>query len=104
MDPRYIPSDLYYYELLPYLNNLPFYFALEDKNYLDLRFPDVKQAPTVCRRIAGEYYDETMALIGPDDAARLCMEREGALFIKPALYTAFGDGASQVDRMGFHPG
>ena len=92
MDPRYIPSDLYYYELLPYLNNLPFYYALEDKNYLDLRFPDVKQAPTVCRRIAGEYYDETMALIGLDDAARLCMEREGDLFIKPSLYTGFGKG------------
>ena len=92
MDPRYIPSDLYYIELLPYMNNMQFRFALEDKNYLDMRFSDVKQAPAVCRRIAGEYYDEKMKLIQPEDAVKLCMEREGELFIKPALYTGFGRG------------
>lgn len=92
MDPRYIPSDLYYIELLPYISNLPFRFALEDKSYLDIRFPDVKQAVTVCRRIAGEFYDEKMELIQPDDAVRLCLAREGELFIKPSLYTGFGRG------------
>ena len=74
MDPRYIPSDLYYLELLPYLNNFNFARATEDKNYLDLRFPDVKQAKTVCRRMAGEYYDGSMELIRRDDAVRLCRE------------------------------
>ncbi len=95
MDPRYIPSDLYYLELLPYINNQPFHYALEDKNYLDLRFPDVKQAATVCRRIAGEYYDAEMTLIDKEAAAGLVKEYEGSLFIKPALYTAFGNGIKE---------
>ena len=103
MEPGYIPSDLYYLELLPYMNNLQFRFALEDKNSLDLRFPDVKQARTVCRKMAGEYYDGDMNLIGEDEAVKLCLE-EGArgedgedgknaeLFIKPTLYSGFGKG------------
>lgn len=97
MDPRCIPSDLYYIELLPYINNMPFRFALEDKNYLNMRFPDVKQAATVCRRIAGEYYDDRMKLIREEAAAGLCLERSSELFIKPALYSGFGRGIQKFD-------
>lgn len=97
MDPRYIPSDMYYMELLPYFNNLPFHYALEDKNSLDLRFPDVKQAPTVCRKMAGEYYDDKMKLIEQEDAVSLCMERKGELFIKPTMYSGFGNGIQRFD-------
>ena len=97
MDPRYIPSDLYYLELLPYLNNFNFARATEDKNYLDLRFPDVKQAKTVCRRMAGEYYDGSMELIWRDDAVRLCREHPGTLFIKPSVYSGFGRGIREFD-------
>ncbi len=97
MDPRFIPSDLYYIELLPYINNMPFRFALEDKNSLDMRFPDVKQAATVCRRVAGEYYDDRMNMIGEKAAAGLCLQREGELFIKPALYSGFGRGIQKFD-------
>ena len=92
MDPRFIPSDLYYMELLPYLNNMQFRFALEDKNSLDMRFHDVKQAKTVCRRIAGEFYDDKMELIQLSDAVRLCRDQEEELFIKPSLYSGYGKG------------
>ena len=97
MDPRFIPSDLYYIELLPYINNLPFRWALEDKNYLDQRFPDVKQAKTVCHRIAGEYYDANMKMIQEEDAVMLCKEHQGDFFIKPALYSGFGNGIKRFD-------
>ena len=97
MDPRFIPSDLYYIELLPYINNLPFRWAIEDKNYLDRRFTDVKQAVTVCRRIAGEYYDADMELIQEDDAVSLCMKNGGELFIKPAVYSGFGMKIKKFD-------
>jgi hypothetical protein len=100
MDPRFIPSDLYYMELLPYLNNMQFRFASEDKNYLDMRFPDVKQARTVCRMIAGEYYDDKLELITEEEAVRLCREREGELFIKPSLYSGFGQGIQKFDPAG----
>ena len=100
MDPRFIPSDLYYIELLPYINNMQFRFALEDKNFLDRRFHDVKQARTVCRRMAGEYYDDKMELICQADAVRLCQKREGELFIKPSLYGGFGIGIQKFDPAG----
>lgn len=100
MDPRFIPSDLYYIELLPYINNLPFRWALEDKNYLDRRFPDVKQARPICHRIAGEYYDDQMQMIQEEDAVRLCREQAGELFIKPAIYSGFGDGIRCFDPSG----
>ena len=97
MDPRFIPTDFYYMELLPYMNNLQFRFALEDKNSLDMRFPDIKQAPTVCRRIAGECYDDKMELISKESAIKLCRERGGVLFIKPSLYTGCGIGIQNFD-------
>ena len=97
MDPRFIPSDLYYMELLPYLNNMQFRFALEDKNSLDMRFHDVKQAKTVCRGVAGEFYDEKMELIGREDAVALCREHGGELFIKPSLYSGYGQGIQRFD-------
>lgn len=92
MEPRFIPSDLYYNELLPYINNLPFRYALQDKCSLDLRFPDVKQADTVCRRMAGVYYGPEMEVIDRETAAALCLARKAVLFIKPSLYTAAGTG------------
>lgn len=92
MDPRFIPSDLYYNELLPYINNLPFRYALQDKCSLDLRFPEVKQAVTVCRRMAGVYYDPEMKVIDRNSAVRLCRSQLADLFIKPSLYTSAGVG------------
>ena len=100
MDPRYIPSDLYYLELLPYINNLHFSMAAEDKNYLDMRFYDVKQAKTVCRRMAGEYYNDRMEPIEAGDAVRLCRRHDGELFIKPSLYTGYGRGIQKFDPSG----
>jgi hypothetical protein len=53
IEPRFIPDDIYFCTLIPYLNNLQFTYALEDKNYLDIRLPEVKQAETICHRISG---------------------------------------------------
>ncbi|MBQ9180100.1 MAG: hypothetical protein IJ132_04800 [Firmicutes bacterium] len=100
MEAGYIPSDLYYMELLPYINNMPFHWATEDKNYLDLRFPDVKQAKIICRRIAGEYFDREMKNISEEEVLKICREQEGELFIKPSIYSAFGNGINHFDPSG----
>ena len=92
MDSRFIPSDLYYNELLPYINNLPFRFALQDKCSLDLRFSGVRQAETVCRRMAGVFYGADMEQIDSGEAVHLCLARESDLFIKPSVYTSAGVG------------
>jgi hypothetical protein len=63
MDPGFMPLDLLYNEIVPYLNNMQFRTAITDKAYYDVWFPDVKQAVTVCRRVAGIYYDGGMDII-----------------------------------------
>lgn len=104
MDPYLIPSDLYYNELLPYLNNLPFRYALQDKCYLDMKFPDVLQAVTVIRRIADTYYDPQMHVITEAEAAALCGQRKTDLFIKPSLYTGSGEGIRRFSPSGLKTG
>ena len=60
-------------------------------------FQYVKQAETVCRRMAGEYYDGKMELIRQDDAVTLCREHPGRLFIKPSVYSGCGRGIKEFD-------
>ena len=87
VDPRLIPADIYYTEIIPYVNSLEFYRASADKCYLDRRFPEIRLAKTVCRRIGGLYYDAAMDLITEKEALRLCLAHEGGLVIKTAIYT-----------------
>lgn len=97
IDPRFIPHDFYYTELLPYLNNLLFSNAIKDKSYQDITFKDAKQAKTVCRSISGEFYDIGMNNINRDDAVGLCLDSKATLFVKPAAYTSRGRGISVID-------
>ncbi len=98
IDPRFIPHDFYYCELLPYLNNLLYSNAIKDKSYQDIMFRDAKQAKTVCRSISGEFYDIDMNNISRDEAIDLCMKSEATLYVKPASYTSRGRGISVIDE------
>lgn len=97
MDPHFIPADLLYTELIPYLNNMQFAKAVDDKAYYDMWFPDAKQAVTVSRRIAGIWYDDKMNIISGSEAVKRCMDSAGELFVKPSLYTSGGCGIQTVD-------
>jgi hypothetical protein len=61
--------------------------AVCDKAFYDIRFAGVKQAPTVCRRVAGIWYDSKMNMISETEVVKLCMDRSCELFIKPSMYT-----------------
>ena len=97
MDPRFIPSDLLYNEIIPYLNNMQLKTAVMDKAYSELLFPDVKQPVTVCRRVSGIYYDDRMNIISEAAAVKLFMNSSGGLFIKPAMYTYGSKGIIAAD-------
>jgi hypothetical protein len=97
MDPGFMPLDLLYNEIVPYLNNMQFRTAISDKAYYDVWFPDVKQAVTVCRRVAGIYYDGGMDIISEAEAVERCLNSSCVLFIKPALYTCGSKGITAVD-------
>ena len=87
IEPGFIPADIYFTELIPYINNLDMMTAATDKCYYDRRFPCVRHPETICRRIGGLYYDADMHLISEKSALRLCLSHEGELVIKPSIYS-----------------
>ena len=92
MDPRFIPADLYYNDILPYMNNGTQHYGLTNKGYLDYLFSDVKQPATVVLKIEGAYEDERRNSIREKDAVGLCRDRGGVLFLKPSAGSKHGKG------------
>lgn len=90
VDPRYIPDDLYYGELVPYFSNSQFRRFGEDKCYHDVWFCDIKRPQTICKNIAGVYYDGKMEPITREQAVGLCMAQEGEFLIKPSIDSGEG--------------
>ena len=92
MDPRFMPADLYYGDLLPYMNYGLQHHGLMNKGYLDYLFSDVKRPETVLLKIEGVYMDAKRNLIREDDAIGLCRERNGVLFLKRSTDSRSGKG------------
>ena len=90
VDPRYIPDDLYYGELVPYFSNSQFRRFGEDKCYHDIWFPDVKRPQTICKNIAGVYYNPEMKPIDFDEAVSLALVFKDECLIKPSIDSGEG--------------
>ena len=90
IDPRYIPDDLYYGEMLPYFSNSQFRRFGEDKCYHDIWFPDIKRPETICKNIAGVYYDSNMNPISFEEAVALVVTFNGECLIKPSIDSGEG--------------
>ncbi len=102
--PGFIPADLYYTELIPYLNDMRIAPGQEDKCRFEMFLPGVRQPVTVCRRISGEYYDREMRYLREIDAISLCSERlaHGTdIIIKKARQSDYGSGITIVRAAGF---
>ena len=91
INPLFVPSDFYFCELIPYLNNMQFRDGTQDKCYYDLLFPDIHRPRSVCRRMSGLYYDGAMNRISRDRAVELILREPGGLVIKPSIYTCGGE-------------
>lgn len=90
VDPRYIPDDLYYGELVPYFSNTQFRRFGEDKCYHDVWFRELKRPVTVCKNIAGIFYDSSMMIISEQDAIEKCMSYGDEFLIKPSVDSGEG--------------
>ena len=90
VDPRYIPDDLYYGEMIPYFSNSQFRRFGEDKCYHDIWFPDVKRPETICKNIAGVYYSSEMLPISFDDAVSRVLSFKNECLIKPSIDSGEG--------------
>ena len=94
MNPRFIPADIYFTELIPYLNNGLQAPGLSNKAYFEYLFCDVKQPKTVAIRIEGSFYDEKRNPIDEDKMLALCREHSGRLFLKISTGSSNGRGIS----------
>ena len=90
VDPRYIPDDLYYGEIIPYFSNSLFRRFGEDKCYHDVWIPNIKKPKTICKNIAGVYYSPEMIPITQKQSIELIMEQNEELIIKPSIDSGEG--------------
>ena len=90
IDPRYIPDDLYYGEMIPYFSNSQFRRLGEDKCYHDVWFHDIKRPETICKNIAGVYYNSENIPITRDDAIALALAFKDEYLIKPSIDSGEG--------------
>ena len=96
MDPRFMPTDFYYAEIMPYICNAQQWRGLTNKAYVEYIFSDVKQPRTVILKSEGAYLDEKRNLISEDKAVALCLERKTDLFVKVSSGTSGGSGISII--------
>ena len=91
VNPLFVPSDFYFCDLIPYLNNMQFRHGTQDKCYYDLLFPDIHRPRSICRCMSGLHYDGSMNRISRDRAVDLILRESGGLVIKPSIYTCGGE-------------
>ncbi len=90
VDPRYIPDDLYYGELIPYFSNSQFRRFGEDKCYHDVWLPEMKRPETIAKNIAGVYYSSEMTPITRDEALDRAAAFSDEFLIKPSIDSGEG--------------
>lgn len=85
---RYIPNDIFYPYIIPYLNRMDMAQAYLDKNNYENLFPSVRQPGSILKNINGYYYRNGLP-ITEEDAIEVCSDLERAI-IKPTLDSCQG--------------
>ena len=80
---EYIPSDLYFCDILPRANNQKLNAAYTDKNICDIWFADARQPKTVLKNMNGYFYIDGQQ-VTKEDATRRCSDIQDVI-IKPSL-------------------
>ncbi len=101
----YVPTNIYFCELLPKANVHPYIDAYRDKNIFDLLFPGENLAHTLVKNMNGYYYVEGRA-VPRDEAESYCWNIDDVM-IKPAsAHSGYGvrkiavkDGVTNLDNM-----
>jgi hypothetical protein len=84
---RYIPDDLFYGVIEPYLNKRDSIFG--NKSYYPLIFPECKTPDVVFHKMNGYYLDRDYHFISEDQALELCTEYN-EVFFKPSIDSGGG--------------
>lgn len=90
VDPRYIPDDYFYGEIIPYYSNTQFRRYAEDKCMYDVIFPNLNKPETIIKNIAGVFYDSKMNIIDQEKAVNICLNYSDNFLVKPSIDTGEG--------------
>lgn len=96
--PRYIPTSLYYTEIIGKINEMQFERAYSDKNLTEFLLKGIKQPEIVLKNMNGYYYLNGVA-VDKEVALQACSELTDVI-IKPALQS-HGSG---VKKFSVHNG
>lgn len=88
-DPRYIPDDIWYGEIVPYFSNSQFRRFGEDKCMHSVWFRNLKRPRTVIMNVAGVFYTPDFKPISAEEACSLCLKEETFL-VKPSIDSGEG--------------
>ena len=87
--PYFIPPDLWQSMVCNTLNQDRRFgrSIMNDKNFLDVLFPNVKTMPILVRNINGQFLNQNFELLTQEEAIGLCLKEE-EIVIKPSLDSA----------------
>lgn len=91
-DVRYIPDDVYYTKIDPYFNDGLSCSSLDDKNFYNLYFPDIRQPQTIARKNNNVYLDNEYNIINEEDVVRKCVEQKKVVVKQSTL----SDGGKNI--------
>ena len=91
VDIEYIPLTYYYNFIEPCLNDQPLLSSLQDKNFYEIYFKEIKTPKTVLRRINGFFYNNKYEQILPDDKIVTDLfSNYNSVILKPSLDSGSG--------------
>lgn len=87
----YIPDSYYYCIVDPFFADYRQARSVDDKNFYDLFFHDIRQPRTICRKVDDFFLDDRYGVITEDVAIQRCLNEE-MFIIKPSVGTCSGSG------------
>lgn len=90
-NPEYIPDDLYYSFIEPYMTDRAASRYMDNKCYYPWLFPDVNKPETICSRVGRIWTDQEGKRISANDALSLAVQR-GEVVVKAAENSQGGHG------------
>ena len=88
--PKYIPADLMYMVIVPYLNYMPFELSYQDKGMYWQHLPNVRQPRCFLQRMNSFFYDGQHKPISMEEAIQLLQDIPEAI-IKPTINSCQGN-------------
>lgn len=88
---KYIPADLMYTQIVPYLNYMPFELAYQDKSSYWRLLPNVIQPKCIIQRVHSYFYDGNHTPITKEKAIDICANIDDVI-IKPTIDSCQGRG------------